>query len=243
MYSNFSQIQLAASPAFILGLTGYTSYSFVLMCLAKNEVIFIKKLYNYKKESRGDDGSYKGCFWRWRALSIQPKIPEISVGTSHGTDHFGLVWPEYSGPAWKVVHFDLSGHFGRSDLNVPFHLTQLLSPGPLFCILPTRTITKRAVSWVGYVQPECTVPLGTWNFRNFKSEFLLNGKRRKSCDVTCHSKEFLSQFDLLHLLLYRYFDILPHRQCHFPDHFTFLWNCPPTPPRSQNFALSKNYRC
>ena len=64
MYSNFSQIQLAASPAFILGLTGYTSYSFVLMCLEKNEVIFIKKLYNYKKESRGDDGSYKGCFWR-----------------------------------------------------------------------------------------------------------------------------------------------------------------------------------
>ena len=25
------------------------------------------------------------------------------------------------------------------------------------------------------------------------------------------------------------------------DHFTFLGNCPPTPPLSQNFALSKNY--
>ena len=25
--------------------------------------------------------------------------------------------PEYSGPALKVVHFDRSGHFGRSDRN------------------------------------------------------------------------------------------------------------------------------
>ena len=75
-------------------------------------------------------------------LSIQPKIPEISVSTSNGTDNFGLVRPEYSGPALKVVHSDRSGHFGRSDRNVPFHLT--------------RTITKRSVACVGSVQPECT---------------------------------------------------------------------------------------
>ena len=106
-----------------------------------------------------------------RALSIQPKIPVISVGTSNGTDHFGLVRPEYSGPALKVVLFDRSGHFGRLERNVPFHLTKLLSPVPLFCILLARTITKRAV------EPECTVPLNTENFRNFKPEFLLNGKR------------------------------------------------------------------
>ena len=37
------------------------------------------------------------------ALSIQPKIPLISVGTSNGTDHFGLVRAEYSGPALKVA--------------------------------------------------------------------------------------------------------------------------------------------
>ena len=80
------------------------------------------------------------------ALSIQPKIPVISVGTSNGTDHFGLVRPEYSGPAFKVVLFDRSGHFGRLDRNVPFHLTKLLSPVPLFCILLARTITKRAVA-------------------------------------------------------------------------------------------------
>ena len=53
----------------------------------------------------------------------------------------------------------------------------MLSPVPLFCILLTRTITKRAVAWVGSGQPECTVPLGKWNFRNFEPEFLLNGKR------------------------------------------------------------------
>ena len=118
--------------------------------------------------------------WGQWALSIQPKIPVISVGTSNGTDHFGLVRPEYSGPALKVVLFDRSGHFGRSDRNVPFHLTKLLSPVPLFCILLARTITKRAVAWVGSVEPECTVPLNTENFRNFKPEFLLNGKRPMS---------------------------------------------------------------
>ena len=76
-------------------------------------------------------------------LSIQPKIPEISAGTSNGTDHFGLVRPEYSRPSLKVVLFDQSGHFCRSDRSVRFHLTKLLSPVPLFCILLARTITKR----------------------------------------------------------------------------------------------------
>ena len=33
--------------------------------------------------------------------------------------HFGLVWPEYSWPAFKVDYFDRSGHFGWSDQNVP----------------------------------------------------------------------------------------------------------------------------
>ena len=63
---------------------------------------------------------------------------------------------------------------------VPFNLTNLLSPVPLFCILLTRTITKRAVAWVRSVQLECTVP---WTplgmefpiFRD-KPAFLLNGK-------------------------------------------------------------------
>ena len=51
------------------------------------------------------------CVMRLRrmwALSIQPKIPVISVGTSNGTDHFSLVRPEYSGPPLKVVHLSRS---------------------------------------------------------------------------------------------------------------------------------------
>ena len=77
---------------------------------------------------------------RWpRALSIQPKSPEIPVGSSNVTDHFGLVRPEYSGPALRVVHCDRSGHFGRSDRNVPFHLPKLFSPVPLFSIRLTGT--------------------------------------------------------------------------------------------------------
>ena len=119
----------------------------------------------------------------WRILL--PLLCGELTGAFHSTqnsgnfdwyiNHFDLIRPEYSGPALKVVHFDWSGYLGRSDRNVPFHLTKLLSPVPLFCILLTRTI-KRAVDWVGSVQPECTVPLGTWNFRNFRWEFFLNGK-------------------------------------------------------------------
>ena len=56
-------------------------------------------------------------------LSIQPKIPEISVGTSSGMDHFGLVRPEFEG-AWSTL---TCRHFGRSERNVPFHLTKLFS--------------------------------------------------------------------------------------------------------------------
>ena len=64
---------------------------------------------------------------------------EIWVCTSNGTDHFSLVRPEYPGPALKVVHFDQSGQFGRFD-----HLTKLLLPVLLFCILLTRTIRVMA---------------------------------------------------------------------------------------------------
>ena len=43
----------------------------------------------------------------FRMLSIQPKIPVISVDTWNGTDHLIFIWPEYSGPALTLVHFDL----------------------------------------------------------------------------------------------------------------------------------------
>ena len=60
---------------------------------------------------------------------------------------------------------------GRSNRNVPFHLTKLFSPGPLICILLTSTITKLAVVFVWSVQLECTVPLGTWIFRKARKVF------------------------------------------------------------------------
>jgi len=96
--------------------------------------------------SRDTRASSFACFSRvtsrdshkWRACPRN--ILEILVDISNGTDHFGLVLLEYSGPDLKVVHFVGSSHFGRSDRNVPFHLTKLLSPVPYFCILLTRTI-------------------------------------------------------------------------------------------------------
>ena len=48
------------------------------------------------------------------ALSIQPKIPEISFGSLNGTDYLGLVRPEYSGPVIVDHLQSWSGHFGRS---------------------------------------------------------------------------------------------------------------------------------
>ena len=103
------------------------------------------------------------------ALSIQPKIPEILVGTPNRTDHFGLVRPEYLGPALKMVEFDQSGHFGRWDRNFPFHLSKFLSSAPFFCILLRRTITKRRAG--SGLQP------GSVEFPIFQILFFLNGKR------------------------------------------------------------------
>ena len=47
----------------------------------------------------------------------------ILVRNQTGRDHFGLVQPGYLGPPLKVVHFDWPSYLGRSDWNVPFHLT------------------------------------------------------------------------------------------------------------------------
>ena len=70
--------------------------------------------------------AYLGAFHSTQNLK---KIPRISFGTSNGTDYFGLVRQEYSGPALKAV--------------APFHLTK----SPLFWIL---LYVQRAVAWVGY---------------------------------------------------------------------------------------------
>ena len=122
----------------------------------------------------------------WGALSIQPEILEILVRNQiYVMDHFGSVWPKYLGPALKGDHFDLLNHSSWSGGNVLFHLGKLLCPVQFFCILLTRTITKCVVAWVWCVQPECTIPLGTWNFQNFTPEFLLNGKRPRLWTRIC----------------------------------------------------------
>ena len=114
--------------------------------------------FNQKHGQKGPD--IKSCaLWAhdgpcW-CLTCAPLAPRATVHPTQKsgnfgwyvkwTDHFGLVCPEYSGPALKVVHFDHSGLFGRPDRNVPFHLRKLLSPVPLFFVLLTRTITKQNV--------------------------------------------------------------------------------------------------
>ena len=122
-------------------------------------------------------------FSKWsQALSIQFNNL-ISIRNQMERISFGSVWPECLGPPvnrWPVTG-DWSSHFGRSDRNVPFHFTKLLSPVPLFCILLKRTITERAVAGVRSVQPECTVPLGTQNFRNYRNLCWIESTPRLLC--------------------------------------------------------------
>ena len=50
----------------------------------------------------------------------------------------------------------------------------------MICILHTSTITKLAVASFGLVSATgMYLPLSTWFFRNFKQEFLFNGKSVK----------------------------------------------------------------
>ena len=64
-----------------------------------------------------------------------------------------------------------SSLIGRSHRKVPFHLTKLLSPA-----YKDNNQTRGGLGRVSVAGMYRTVPLGTWNFLNFKPEFLLNGK-------------------------------------------------------------------
>ena len=108
-------------------------------------------------------------------LRIQNLVP-----TSNGTDHFGLVQPEYSGQALKDVQFDRSGYLGRSvGPQCPFPFDKIVVPSTalLYPAYKNNNQTRGGLSRV------CTTgmcPLSKWNFRNFKPEFFLNGKRPKT---------------------------------------------------------------
>ena len=73
-------------------------------------------------------------------------------------------------------------------------LIKLLFPVPLFCILITRTITKRAVAWVESVQPYTW--LDTWNFLQ------VNFKPQTHLFYHCsRSKQFWIDFELYWCLI------------------------------------------
>ena len=115
------------------------------------------------------------------ALSIQPKIPVISVGTSNGTDHFGLVRPEYWGAALKVVHFDRSDLLNR---NFPFHLTNLSFPVPLFCTLLSKTKWRNAVI-------QCTRGSSLVSIHQTDSQWLSQDISLFSHEISVSSLKFL----------------------------------------------------
>ena len=140
-------------------------------------------------------------FSSW-ALSIQPKILEISFGTPNGTDHFGLVRSDYSGPAlMHVDHCDRSSHFGPSvgpKCSFPSDKIVVHSASLFYPAYKNNNQTRSGL--VGSVQRpnQCTVPLGTWKFRNFKPEFLLNGKRPMSpCYVQARRMLLFQQNSLI----------------------------------------------
>ena len=83
-----------------------------------------------------------------------------------------LVWP---GQNIKVVPFDCSCWL---DWNVPFHFSNLLSPLLFFCMLITTwQYNNQMCGGFGRVcKTGVSVSLGTYNFGNFKLEYLLNGK-------------------------------------------------------------------
>ena len=69
-------------------------------------------------------------------------------------DHFDFVRREYSGPALKVVQFDRTGHFGRSNRNIPFHLTNLLFLVSLFWTLLSKTTSSfqwKVRCWIAWI--------------------------------------------------------------------------------------------
>ena len=92
--------------------------------------------------------------------------PTEIFGTSFEGD---ALWPVWS---FRSV--------GSSDRNVPFHLTKLLFPLPLSCILLTRTRTKRAVAWVGSVQLECTIHWARGISEISNRNFFLNRERHRT---------------------------------------------------------------
>ena len=137
--------------------------------------------------------------WRWEVKSRKFQLVPLTIGGEiakilgafHSTQNSGNFgwYIKWNGP----FRFGPTGIFGTSfeggplwpvwvfrsvGLKSPFSFDKIVVPSTAL-LYPAykRTITTGAVAWVGSMQPECTITLGTWNFRNFKPKFLLNGKR------------------------------------------------------------------
>ena len=101
-------------------------------------------------------------------FSFNPKSRRIRL--IHQMERSISVWSDRNtrDQLWRC--FDRSGHFGRSDRNVPFHLTKLLSPD----ILLTRTINIIQLRG-GLCQVWAT---GRESSAVSNQNFLLKGKRQ-----------------------------------------------------------------
>ena len=95
-------------------------------------------------------------------LEIKWNRPQFRFGP---TGPLWLIWP-----FWRV----------RLKCSFPFDNCCPVSTALLYPAYQYNKQTRGA--WVRSAPPECTVPLGKWNFQNFKPEFLLNGKRSLTRD-------------------------------------------------------------
>ena len=78
--------------------------------------------------------------------------------------------------------FDQTAHFGRSDRNVPFHLTKLFTVPSTALLHPAYNVAYNNNNQTrGGLGRVCVTgmcrSIGHVDFINFKPEFLLNGKR------------------------------------------------------------------
>ena len=77
-------------------------------------------------------------------FSIKPPYPcpKISFGTSNGTNHFGLVRPEYSGPALKATLTSLVISVGRTEISLCICLNCFLQYRSFVFCMPSRTTSS-----------------------------------------------------------------------------------------------------
>ena len=78
----------------------------------------------------------------------------------------GQIW---GGRLWSVISVN------STEISLSIcHMIAVLSTSRLYPAYENNYRTRGGL--VQVCATECTVPLGTWNFRNFKREFLLNGE-------------------------------------------------------------------